>query len=80
MRTAFRGALVALAITTESAPHNLFSANSVLPGSKAVFEKGRGLGRQDTGYCVGAINAPTFLSPTACVEIPAGRDRWDREP
>jgi len=73
MRTAFIcGALMALAITTASAQQSLFSANSVLPGCKAVFEEGRGLGRQDTGYCVGAVNALTFLSPTECVEIPDG--------
>jgi hypothetical protein len=70
MRTAICGALMALAITTASAQQSLFSANSVLPGCKAVFEEGRGLGRQDTGYCVGAINALTFLSPTECIEIP----------
>ena len=69
MRTAICGALMALGITTSSAQQNLFSANSVLPGCKAVFE-GQGLGRQDTGYCVGAINALTYLSPTECVEIP----------
>jgi hypothetical protein len=66
------GALMALAITTASAQQGLFSANSVLPGCKAVFEEGRGLGRQDTGYCVGAINALTFLAPTECIEIPDG--------
>ena len=57
MRTAIIcGAFVALSITAASAQQSLFSANSVLPGCKAVFEEGRGLGRQDTGYCVGAIN------------------------
>src|SRR5215468_2229107 len=66
------GALMALAITTASAQQSLFSANSVLPGCKAVFEEGRGLGRQDTGYCVGAINALVFLAPTECIEIPDG--------
>jgi hypothetical protein len=71
MRTAIIcGALMALAITTASAQQSLFSANSVLPGCKAVFEEGRGLGRQDTGYCVGAINALVFLAPTECIEIP----------
>lgn len=71
MRTAAMcGALMALAITTSSAQQNLFSASSVLPGCKAVFEEGRGLGRQDTGYCVGAINALAFLAPTECIEIP----------
>jgi hypothetical protein len=63
-------ALLALVITTASAQQSLFSANSVLPGCKAVFEEGRGLGRQDTGYCVGAINALIFLAPTECIEIP----------
>jgi hypothetical protein len=72
MRAIICGALMALAITTASAQQTLFSANSVLPGCKAVFEEGRGLGRQDTGYCVGAINALTFLAPTECVEIPDG--------
>ena len=73
MRTAIIcGALMALTITTASAQQSLFSANSVLPGCKAVFEEGRGLGRQDTGYCVGAINALLFLAPTECVEIPDG--------
>ena len=62
MRAIICGALMALAITTAGAQQSLFSANSVLPGCKAVFEEGRGLGRQDTGYCVGAINALTFLS------------------
>jgi hypothetical protein len=72
MRTAIIcGALMALT-TTANAQQTLFSANSVLPGCKAVFEEGRGLGRQDTGYCVGAINALVFLAPTACVEIPDG--------
>lgn len=71
MRTAIIcGALMALAITTASAQQSLFSASSVLPGCKAVFEEGRGLGRQDTGYCVGAISALAFLAPTECVEIP----------
>jgi hypothetical protein len=27
---------------------------------------------QDTGYCIGAINALAFLAPTECVEIPDG--------
>jgi hypothetical protein len=63
------GALMTLAITTASAQQSVFSANSVLPGCKAVFE-GQGLGRQDTGYCVGAINTLTFLSATECIEIP----------
>ena len=73
MRTAIIcGALMALTLTTASAQQSLFSANSVLPGCKAVFEEGRGLGRQDTGYCVGAINALLFLAPTECVEIPDG--------
>src|ERR1700739_4351800 len=65
-------ALMALASATANAQQSLFSANSVLPGCKAVFEEGRGLGRQDTGYCVGAINALAFLAPTACAEIPDG--------
>jgi hypothetical protein len=64
-------ALMALA-TTASAQQSLFSADSVLPGCKAVFEDGRGLGRQDTGYCIGAINALAFLAPTECIEIPDG--------
>ena len=64
------GALMTLAVTAANAQQSLFSANSVLPGCKAVFEEGRGLGRQDTGYCVGAINALTFLSATECIEIP----------
>jgi hypothetical protein len=62
--------LMAPAIAMANAQQSLFSANSVLPGFKAVFEEGRGLGRQDTGFCVGAINAPVFLSPTQCVEMP----------
>jgi Rap1a immunity proteins len=66
------GALMALTITTARAQQSLFSASSVLPGCKAVFEEGRGLGRQDTGYCVGAVNALAFLAPTECVEIPDG--------
>jgi hypothetical protein len=65
-------ALLALGITTASAQQSLFSASSVLPGCRAVFEEGRGLGRQDTGYCVGAINALVFLAPTECIEIPDG--------
>jgi hypothetical protein len=69
MRTAICGALMALTVTTANAQQALFSANSVLPGCKAMLE-GQGLGRQDTGYCVGAINALAFLSPTECVEIP----------
>jgi hypothetical protein len=65
-------ALMTLVISSAPAQQSLFSANSVLPGCKAVFEEGRGLGRQDTGYCVGAINALLFLAPTECVEIPDG--------
>jgi hypothetical protein len=42
MRAITCGALMALAITTASAQQTLFSANSVLPGCKAVFEEGRG--------------------------------------
>jgi hypothetical protein len=72
MRTIICSALMALAVTTADAQQTLFAANSVLPGCKAVFEDGRGLGRQDTGYCVGAINALTFLAPTECIEIPDG--------
>jgi len=73
MRTAIIcGALMALASATANAQQSLFSASSVLPGCKAIFEQGRGLGRQDTGYCVGAINALTFLAPTECIEIPDG--------
>src|SRR5215813_3358445 len=72
MRSMICSALMALTITTASAQQSLFSADSVLPGCKAVFEEGRGLGRQDTGYCVGAINALVFLAPTECVEIPDG--------
>ncbi len=73
MRTAvICRALMTLAISAANAQQSLFSANSVLPGCKAVLEEGRGLGRQDTGYCVGAINALAFLAPTECVEIPDG--------
>src|SRR5215813_1666669 len=72
MRSMICSALMALTITTASAQQSLFSADSVLPGCKAVFEEGRGLGRQDTGYCIGAINALAFLAPTECVEIPDG--------
>jgi hypothetical protein len=72
MRTAIICGALALSVTRASAQQSLFSANSVLPGCKAVFEEGRGLGRQDTGYCVGAINALVFLAPTECIEIPDG--------
>jgi hypothetical protein len=53
-------ALMALAITTASAQQSLFSANSVLPGCKAVFEEGRGLGRQDTGLLCGSDQRADF--------------------
>ena len=72
MRTAIICGAMALAITTASAQQSsLFSASSVLPGCKAIFD-GQGVGRQDTGYCVGAINALVFLAPTECIEIPDG--------
>jgi hypothetical protein len=70
MKSIICSVLMALTITMANAQQSSFSANSVLPGCKAVFEESRGLGRQDTGYCVGAINALTFLSPTECIEIP----------
>jgi hypothetical protein len=70
MRAIICSAMMAPAITTGSAQQSLFSANSVLPGYKAVFEEGRGLGHRDTGYYVGAISALTFLSPTECIKTP----------
>ena len=72
MRTAIICTALMALCTTASAQQSLFSASSVLPGCKAVFEEGRGLGRQDTGYCVGVINALAFLAPTECIEIPDG--------
>jgi hypothetical protein len=67
---------VALTASTASAEQGFFSANTVLPGCKAMIE-GREMGRKDEGLCGGALSALVFMSSGpalpawACLNVPS---------
>jgi hypothetical protein len=76
VRNVIIGSALALTVTMASAEQGLLvSANSVIPGCKVLIE-GRNSGRQDVGYCVGALSALVFMSSGpalpawACLNVP----------